>query len=525
MRRSLIALVLATLACQKATPPAPPPEAPADVIATVSVAHPGAWATRLGAYVDKVAPGMGSQVDGKKLAMGLAAMLEAQSLDSLDLTQPVRVVIFDPKAHAHPFLVLATFTDAEALRRGADKLKIERDGGVSLVGPEAEVAAAKTWAFGALAKQAAPEAPTAEVWVKRVMDKYRADLEAFPAKMAEAGLAGPMQGVITGELRAFIAVGEQSERAFFSLDASGDEASVDIALAPLAGAPFAAFVKGQKPFEQKLLSLLTLPERPSMIMVGHMELRELGEPVYAIVAPLLASVTGRPADEALHKDWAAWLAHFTGDMAAVNWSEPGGGMDMVELVGVDDGEAAQTATETFLGSALTAGARKVSFMNFDMEMSSAVKPKSASGLTVHTFGIKWDLSKLMPLQAEMMKKMYPDGMKMAFAGFGKTFGVTLGPKSEEMLAALADATTARGHLPAFAQSTLDAAAKRGESFVMIMNLAALMNPFGAANAPAAQSGMVWSMGFSDGRARLRMALPAAHITEIMAAMQGMKAPQ
>lgn len=524
MRRLLLPIVLVA-ACQKGGTPAPEaknlPPAPADVIATVTFAHAATFAGHLGKYVDKVAPGMGARVDGAMLTQGFASMTNAGSLEGIDLDKPVRLIVLDPKKHPQgPIVLLASFADVEKLKKGAGQsAKVEAQNGRALVGGEAEIAAVKTWAFDSLAGQAAPEAPSAEIWIDRVMIAYRADIENFAKQMAAMNLGATIQAVLKGEIEVLLAVGEQSERMYLSIEAADDDCALDVALAPKAGTALARFVAAQKPFDAKLLTGMPPTDHPAMVMIGHTELGELSEPMYRWIGPILAQVADKPFDDAFHKLWQDWLKLFTGDFAAISWLD-GGATAMNEIIGVTDGKAAQKAVQEFLGGLKTP--KKVSFMGIDMTFSGGFGTAQHGDASIDTVGVAIDTTSMPALQQDMMKRMYPDGMKMAYAGWAKTFGITIGPKSADQIKALVDSAGKPTTLSPFAQAAVDASAKRKESMVMVMNLAAMMAPFAAA--PPAQSGMTWTLGFADGRAALRMDLPAAHIGEMMGAVKNAGQP-
>jgi len=515
------------VACQKGgTPSQPPPEAknepppPADVIATVTFAHAATFAGHLGKYVDKVAPGMGARVDGAMLTQGFASMTNAGSLEGIDLDKPVRVILLDPKKHTQsPVVLLASFADVEKLKKGAGQAKVEAQDGRALVGADAEIAAVKTWAFGTLAGKAAPEAPTAEVWIDRVMVAYRADIENFAKQMAAMNLGGTMQAVLKGEIEVLLAVGEQSDRMNLSLEAADDDCALNVALAPKSGTALARFVAAQKPFDAKLLTGMPSTDHPAMVMIGHTELGELSEPMYRWIGPVLAQIADKPFDDSFHKLWQDWLKLFTGDFAAVSWME-GGATAMNEVIGVTDGKAAQKTVQDLLAGLKSP--KKVSFMGIDMTFTGGFGAAQHGDASIDTVGVTFDTANMQEMQKEMMKRMYPDGMKMAYAGWGKTFGIAMGPKSADQLNALIDSSGKPPTLSPFVQAAVDASAKRKESMVMVMNLAAMMAPL--AQLPPAQSGMTWTLGFSDGRAALRMDLPAAHIGEMMAAFKNAGQP-
>jgi hypothetical protein len=254
-----------------------------------------------------------------------------------------------------------------------------------------------------------------------------------------------------------------------------------------------------------------------MVMVGHTELGELGEPMYRWIGPVLAKVADKPFDESFHKLWTDWLKMFTGDFAAVSWMD-GGATAMQEIVGVTDGAAAQKTIQSLLTGITTP--RKVSFMGIDMTFSGGTGTAQHGSASIDTVSVQIDTANMPPMQQEMMKRMYPDGMKMAYAGWGKWLGITFGPKSVDQIGVLIDNGGGGGKAAAlspFVQAAVDASSKRKESMVMVMNLAAMLAPF--AQLPPAQSGMVWTLGFADGRAAFRMDLPAAHVGEMMAAFK------
>jgi hypothetical protein len=510
-------------ACKKEAPEAPKIDAPPDVIATLSLGHTAAFATRFGRYLDQVSPGTGAQVNGRTLADLLAKMVGAPALDGLDLEQPVRVIVFNPKTHAqHPIVLLGSFPDAEKLRKSVGTLTVERKDGRALVGAEAEVTAAKAWAFGALAGAAAPDAPTAEIWSDRVLAAYRSDLEAMPKSFGALGMSGAITAVLEGEIKVLIAAGEQSERMIMTFDSTGDDAVFDMALVPRKGTALGRLISVQKPFDPKLLGALPMTDGSSMVMVGHFELGDLREEVYKLGGPFLAEIVNRPFDEALHKGWNEWFDHFNGDFAAVAGLEPGGGTAMTEIIGVDDGPAAQKALMAFFGT--PGGTRKTQVMGIGMSFTLTPAAAQHGSASIDTFNTKFDLSSMPQMQRDMMDRMYPNGMNMAITGFGKTLGVTLGTQAVDRMGQLIDlglrGSNGKGVLSPYVKTVLDDSQKRKESSVFVMNMAAFMNPF-APPSPA-QSGLAMSFGFADGSGHVRMSLPAKHIGEITAALTGAK---
>jgi hypothetical protein len=502
-------------ACKKADVPPEVPKiaAPPDVMVTVSLGHTSAFATRLGRYVDQVSPGAGAQMNGRAIADIMAKMVGASSLDGLDLEQPVRLVVLNPKTHAQHPVLLGTFPDADKLRRGVGTLKVERKEGLALVGGEAEVAAVRDWALGPLAAARAPDAPTAEIWLDRVLTVFRPDLEGAAKNMGALGMGGTLQAVLEAEIKVLIAAGEQSERMTIAFDSTGDEASVDMALVPRAGTTLAGFIGAQKPFDPKFLDALPEAGTSAMVMAGHAVLGDLGEPMYKLIGPFLADVAGRPFDDSFHKAWTEWMARFTGDFAAVSGLEPSGGTAMSEIIGVDDGPAAQKAVLGLFGT--PGAARKASIMGIGLTFTATPAAAQHGTASIDTFTMKFDTQSMPELQRTMMDRMYPNGINMAMAGYGKTLAVTMGSQAIDRVNQLIDGA-GKAPLSPYVRSVVDAAQKRNDSCVLVMNLAAFMNPLAPA---AARSGLAMSFGFADKNAHVRMSMPAQHIAEVTGAIK------
>src|SRR5262249_14092472 len=150
-------------------------------------------------------------------------------------------------------------------------------------------------------------------------------------------------------------------------------------------------------------------------------------------------------------------------------------------------------------------------MGIDMTFIGARGVEQHGGASIDTFAVTIDTSKMPDLQRQMMESMYPGGMKMALAGYGKRLGFAFGKDSVERVGRLVDGA-AKGSLSPYVQSVIDAAAKRKESSVFVMNMAAFLNP--AAGGAAGQSGLAMTFGVADKSPRMRMSLPAKHIGEI-----------
>src|SRR5262249_41454760 len=217
-----------------------------------------------------------------------------------------------------------------------------------------------------------------------------------------------------------LAVGEQSDRMYLSLEAADDDCALNVALAPKASTALARFVAAQKPFDAKLLTGMPSTDHPAMVMIGHTELGELSEPLYRWSGPVLAQTADKPFDDSFHKFWQDWLKLFTGDFAAVSWME-GGATAMNEVIGVTDGKAVQKTVQDLLAGLKSP--KKVSFMGIDMTFTGGFGAAQHGDASIDTVGVTFDTANMQEMQKEMMKRMYPDGMKMAYAGWGKTFGL------------------------------------------------------------------------------------------------------
>jgi hypothetical protein len=514
--RHAVLPILLAVSCQKAhVEPDRAPTQPADLIAVVSAAAPAAAMTRFGAFVDAIMPGMGKSLDGRALTAVLARAVGAQALDGLDLAQPVHLLVLDPKTHAKPVVVLGTAGDSEKLRRGVGELQVAREEGRVLVGASAEVAAVQPWAFAVLARQPAPAGPTMTIFAAAALARYKDDIaQARKLMGALPGMTPGMATVLKLEIDALLALGAQTDRFCVTLDAAGDTATFDLGLVARPDTGLVRFIKAQHPLTGEALDRLPGGGDATMVMAGRTDMSELGDAIFELLAPLFPDKT-----EEQRGRFKALLGIFSRDVVAASFHDAGGGLRMTEAFAVDDGAKAAADLRAFFAP----GEHTFDLVGFKITMTGTRDAASHDGVTMDSWVAKWDLGAWPPEQRALMERMYPDGMKMMVAGFDKTFAMTLGSAAEADMGKLIDNARHGGGTPLAPplRAVVDGGKARGESMVIFMDLARAIAPTG----PRGTSGVTMSTSFADGAAHLRFALPAAHFTEIAAAIRSSGLPQ
>jgi hypothetical protein len=518
-RHPLPLLLLAAIACQKASaPPAPGVPEPADLIAVVSVASPKAALGRVRAYAEAVSPGAGGALNDELIPSALASMVGAPALDGLDLDKPAHLLVLDPRKHPQPFALLATVADAAKVK-AAQTVKVTIDGARAVVGPAEVVDAVAAYALGVVAGRPAPEAATATCSPAKLLGLYRADLEAARHNMAATvSQASPATGkLLEAEIDLLMKLADQTDVLRLSLDAGAQDASLVLALAPRAGSTFASWQGAQKPMgDLTLLDKLPTVERPTMVMAGNLQFGPLRDLVLDLMGPMLEQLIGKKVDRAA---WSAFIDGFDGNLAAVGWNGAGGAMSFSELAGYADGAAAATRARDLFG--MTPGPPRTGELMGIKWSYQATAEASHDGVPILGYEMAPDYDSLPAAQREMLRTIYAGALKIRFAGFDKLVAVSMGPGGAEQLGAVIDAARkgGGGTIAPAARAALEAARGRRASVVMFMDyvrVLAAMLP----SAPPSASGMTFEMGVGDGATHLRIGVPAAHVRELMAAFMG-----
>jgi hypothetical protein len=137
------------------------------------------------------------------------------------------------------------------------------------------------------------------------------------------------------------------------------------------------------------------------------------------------------------------------------------------------------------------------------------------GVSIDEMNMQLDFAGFPPAQQSIMQAMYGNEMRVHYAGFDKYFVLTMGKTAPEDMQRTIDLVR-RGPdaaLPAGAKAALDGAVGRKATFMMFMNLASSMAVLTGRTVPAT-SGINMEVSFPDGKALMRIGVPAAHVRDI-----------
>ncbi|HTE52583.1 MAG TPA: hypothetical protein VK698_17145 [Kofleriaceae bacterium] len=522
MRTALVLLLtVSQLAChghEAVKPPAPPaPARPADVIAIASVRSVVDAAAGIRAYADAVRPGAGVFVSVANASQGIASMLGAASADGIAMDRPLHLILLDPRKYPKHPVVLLAHADPARLRLGAEVAVVSKEG-VSLVGDRAAVDLCAAWALGPLAAEEAPARPTVRVDPRALLERYRAEIERG-MKMATQAIEQQGSGIgpmLMAELDIMLRIARQTREVRLALAADAAEAALELSFTPIPGSAFEQFNRAQRPAQADLLARVASP-RSTMIMIGYYAIGPVGDELYALVVPTLARWVGTSADASFRRRWDDALGHFKGPFAAAGGEGSVVAGVMRHVLMVDDGPKTIAAmTALFPWTRPT----HVEMGGIGMDMTPRRAVATHEGISIDEAVIHYDWSKLPPAQAAQMRALSRSDPHVAMAGFDHYVAIAMGPQGavDEMKRLIGVVRRGpAGQLPPGARTAVDAATGRKASFLVFMNLAAMMQAAtGKSTSPAspATSGMTMEVGFPDGDALIRFGMPAAHVGDL-----------
>ena len=509
-------LTLSLVACQKDVEPDKPkgPPQPDDVIAVASARSLAETTGRARQYIEAVRPGSGAAVTPQAAATALAQAIGATSIDGIALDKPLHVIVLDPKKYPRPLLLLGR-GDAAAVKPG-DAVAVKGQDGHALLGDKAAVEMVAAWAFGDLAAQQAPASPTVRASLRKLVERYRAEIEQGKQAMSKGmGAASPgISKIIEVEIELLLRLASQTEEMSAVLDATTTEAWFELSFTPTPGSTFEAFNKAQRPASAAQLTRLPGTPSSSMLMVGNYELGPLRGVLYDMMGPMVATWAGVPADDAFRKRWDELLGHFAGPIAVSMTQGADLTSSMQQLLDVDDGPKTMAAVKALFPWNRPSTIDMFGIMK--MQMTPRQAAATHDGVAIDEMAIRFDLSSMPAPEQQMMRMMYGEEMKVLVAGFDKHLAMTMGPRALEDMQRTIDMVR-RGPavaLPSGGKVAFDAGAGRKSSYVIFMNMASAM---AAATGRTVQTetGVAMELLFPEGRAALRFGMPAAHVRAIM----------
>lgn len=474
---------------------------PAELIATISLGD-ARTLDGVRAFADAIQPGMSAMLTDEMVRHQLAAIVEAKALDGLDLFAPRYVLVVDGGSDARGLVLVGKVSDPKAFARGAGTAQTTVSRGWGAIGPKAAVRSVAKYALATLPSQPAVAAPTAVVYVTRVVDRYRDELQAFRAQTI-AGMSGSqstpqLSSIITTYIDGLYGLLSDGDRIVVTLDVGQNLGGLDVAVVPKRGSRLAAFIAAQRASDYALLDKLPAGATP-MVMAGRID----AGPYRAGLLDAMAAMYGAAGKDMLEAI-AAIMAASTGDLAIAMRMGGGKPMSMTQVFGVADKRAADAAIDRLLGI-LKAG-RTVNMVGLATTFKTTGNLVH-DGVVLKGYETTYDYSKLSVAQRAQLDTMSPGGKHVSrIATFDALGLMAVGGDP----AAVIDAARGkRDHFTLGADATAYLASSRArkESFFAAIDFGAIV--------PTTSRGpgrwVMLSAGFADKAAHLRFAISAATV--------------
>jgi hypothetical protein len=477
---------------------------PLGLLASVAIG-PAATLRGLQSYAEAINPGSSAALSDAVLRGGLAQLVGAQSLDGLDPASWVYVVVVDHNGSPAPGLVVKV-RDGKALAASLGPIPMIHRAGWAVIAPQPVLDQVGSYALAAIATQPTPALPTATVYLPQVMTRYQPEI-AKAYKQVQVAIeqanTGAMGAAMTSYFEGLSSLVSDSDKLVVTLDATAGMASLDLALTPKPGSRLAGFAALQHPTDYALLDRLP-NTAPALLLAGHLELGPYRDGILAAMAAMYGPDASRDLLAALDSARRA----MTGDIAMTMQLGRGTGMSFTQLYGVADPTAASKAIGNLLG--LFKSGRTIEAMNVSTTIRSNPGTTTHDGVALSSYESTSDLSKAAPAQRQAVEAMMGAGPHRAqLATFDRVTMVVLAPDSLAEAKRTIDA--ARGKSARFAAgkalaSLLATSRAHKDSIAMTMDLGAILAM--TTGAKLADLPLLFSLGFADRNAHIRIALPS-----------------
>ena len=489
--------VLATGEAVAKVPPAPPPE----LLVTMSLG-PSTALDAARTFLDAVKPGLAAVASEPVLRKELAAGVNVASIEGLDWTAPLYVLIVDTGGKTVGRAIVGKVSDEKTLLENLGTAHSAINGGWAVLGSDQVIRKIGNYALATLPSRTAVTSPTIVVYLSRLFTKYRTEIDAARKAMAtqiamtqgSAQMAQVSQSMVDG----LISVLADSDQGLLTLDASKGQIAVELALVPKPRTRLAKFTGAQRASDYALLARLPATGA-TMLFAGRID----GGPYRKGMLDIWSSVYGQGiADKQVSRALDAILRATTGDIAMTWQFGAGKPMEFVQAFGVTDPRGVDRAFAK-LGS-LFRTPRTFESSNIATTIQSNPTPLEHDGVKLGTFDVTFDVGKATePVRNKMKQMLQPNSTE--HVGIVDKLGiVTMNADPSALIDALRGKGKTFSPDPTMA-AMLDASRARQESVVMAMDLAALLGR------PGAPQPLLLSFGFAGGAVHLRITVPTATV--------------
>jgi len=501
---SIIGCLVVALAVAASGPAAAQgkPAQPPELLMSVGIGPDNTLDT-LRAYANALQPGVGMMVTHAALRHQIAGMTTAVSLEGLDDNGTIYVLAVDGGPQLKGVAVVGRVADDAKLTQNVAPAHLLKKNGWAVIGPKAVAEKVAPYAFGNLAGQAIAGPPVATVFTSNLMVRYKSEI-ADARKKLTSGLGpasgGQMAAVMQSYFDGLISALGDSERVIVTFDINKDVAAVDLALVPKNGTRLGKLVALQQPADYALVSKLPASTAP-ILVAGRLD----AGPYRTGMLETLVQLYGPGTPPSMATAFGAILKAATGDFAMAMNMQGAKGMEMTQLFGLADANAANKAITQLLDAFKKPQA--ITTMGMTVTYTTNPKPVTYDGVALPGLDAVYDFSKAPPDTKAMMEKMIPKtGVTTRVATFDQLGLVALSGDGSAAASAAIDAVRGKGkRFAPTAQITdfLAGSRVRKESLAMVMDVG------GITGQGATGRSMMISIGFADKRAHLRLTLPAA----------------
>ena len=496
---ALLAALAATTEAK--TPAGPPPE----LMATVAITT-GGGLQPLRELADAVKPGAGAMLTEAVVKTVAANAIHATGLDGIDVSGWAYVVVAD----GGDVGLLGKVVDAKQLAASIGGATMLARDHWAFVGPKRVVDTLGAYALDVLAKQATPAAPVAIIYVPNVLARYRSRLGDVETAIA-ANAKGPSAELVKQYFDATLAMATDTQQIAIGLESGAATATLDIALAPIAGSRLAKFVGVQKASTFGLLDKLP-PTQASMLCAGHLEAGPYHDGLIEMMMKMYSASVGGELGTAI----TAIMKASTGELAMAGDMHPSTGLAVTQVFSLDDPKSADVAIGHLLDTFKTA--RSFEVMGYTTTFKALTGVPAHDGVVIRGYEMTYDFSKLPPDQQKTLKALLPPTVSSRVALFDGIASFVMGTKADAETGLAIDA--ARGKSPHFVPprpvaDLLATARARKDSLAFVIDFAAVLSAFGQRPAlPGASAPGVIALGFADRRFHVRMSLPFATLKSL-----------
>ena len=466
--------------------PAQPAAMPEALLATISVGDPQGQLTQVAAYADAVNPGFGAMIAPAQMLRMLGASVGVPSLDGVDLTKPIYLLLLDPqKGGGQALLVVGVGNETQLTGSVGGGSMVQVHDGFAAIGKGASLTAASPYALSNLIKNAPPKEPHVVVYMSRIMDSYGAQ---FEAQMRESmgNKSGPERMAAEGIHKAFRSI----DRIEASLEASAANATASVSFYPVQGSALATWSGSQKPADYDVAA--RLPAGPwLMVAADNIDWTPLNS-----FLTQLAQAQGKP-------ELAEWFGAVGHEMAFALYAKKNEAVRAAGVVSAKDPAKLKQLLTTYIKMM----AQKAPDMD-SMKVTAKASGYSTGGAKLAEITVKPGPKTDADDKASFEKQFGKAGLKsyVGVTGNWLVFSFDKASSAKKLTAKLvrsAKAKKPRSSLGGQIEGALSESKTRKESGVLVFDMAAISTDKAAAKGATVTVGL----GFEGSTVKSRISVP------------------